>query len=178
MWVYKKTIIRDLEHTGWNEGLMGTVECSDSEAGANAGDTGDVSLGHSWKESVYGKYEWVFGDRGWAGGNTGAYTWEKKAMSKLPMECMTEKLMGESARSKCQRKPHSHLHQCLMNFMQITSVYLTKACFFCSPAQAIKACESCPGHLTSVLGQLPKDTQGEGGWKTNYLSFGFHGKLG
>lgn len=123
------------------------------------------------RRSVCGKYERVFRDRGWARGNTEAYSWEKKGMSKLPMEHMTQELMGESAKSKCQRNPHSRLHQCLMNFVQITLVYLTKVCFFCSPAQAIKACESCPGHLTSILGQLSKDTQREGGWKTQLPIF-------
>lgn len=129
----------------------------------------EMWVGYSWKESVYSNCEWIFGDRGWVRGNTRAFRWEKNPISKLPMEHMTKELMGKSARSKCQRNPHSHLHQYLMNFMQITLVYLMKACFFCSLTQAINIYESCPGHLTSILGQLSKDTQREGRWKIQFI---------
>lgn len=142
--------------------MKGTIEWLGSEAGVNAGGIRDVGLVILGKRVCVATVNEYLGIEGWVRGSTGAFRWEKNPMSKLPMEHMTKELMGKSTRSKCQRNPHSHLHQYLMNFMQITLVYLMKACLFCSLTQAINIYESCPGHLTSILGQLSKDTQREG----------------
>lgn len=180
MWIQKKTLSRDLAFWNTQDEMKGYWELFNGWAWRQ-----ELMLVYQRcgvglileKECVWQLWMNIWG-WGWVRRTTGAYRWGNYPMSKLPMEYMTKELMGESARSKCQRNPHSHLHQWLMNFMQITLVYLMKACFFCSPAQAIKTCESCAGHLTSTLSQLSKDTQREGRWKIQLPIFGVSQQAG